>query len=272
LFLSDGQYAVQDLVNRKVTSSYYTSKDGVAVVRVFVKSIGRGDGVVVMDPSLGSGVLLPSNSNLIRPGKVVGIETNEEPCDLARRILTKLYTNVEVVCGDAFRVAWGYRPDIIISNPPFVRWSLLDREYRRGLLGLMGRLGCAEFISRGDPGLHILSFFLMDCILRAGGYMIFVMSASTFCAGQGSGLKRHLRVRYYVLGMVENGLYPSFSVGGGFKELVLFLKKRDAVGETGLNEGTVIYRWDEKLKSIGSVKRTPRIRRQGLAIPIQYIH
>jgi len=81
----------------------------------------------------------------------VGIEINEEPCNLARRILTKLYTNVEVVCGDAFRVAWGYRPDIIISNPPFVRWSLLDRECRRGLLDLMGRLGCAEFISRGDP-------------------------------------------------------------------------------------------------------------------------
>lgn len=79
LSLSDEQYAVQDLVNRKVTSSYYTSKDGVAVVRVFVKSIGRGDGVVVMDPYLGSGVLLPSNSNLIRPGKVVGIEINEEP-------------------------------------------------------------------------------------------------------------------------------------------------------------------------------------------------
>jgi tRNA A58 N-methylase Trm61 len=98
LSLSDEQYAVQDLVNRKVTS-YYTSKDGVAVVRVFVKSIGRGDGVVVMGPSLGSGVLLPSNSNLIRPGKVVGIEINEEPCNLARRILTKLYTNVEVVCG-----------------------------------------------------------------------------------------------------------------------------------------------------------------------------
>jgi hypothetical protein len=92
-------------------------------------------------------------------------------------------------------------------------------------LDLMGRLGCAEFISRGDPGLHILSFFLTDYILRAGGYMILVMPASTFCTGQDSGLKRHLRVRYYVLGTVGNGLYPSFSVGGGFKELVLFLKE-----------------------------------------------
>ena len=27
----------------------------------------------------------------------------------------------------------------------------MDRECRRGLLDLMGRLGCAEFISRGDP-------------------------------------------------------------------------------------------------------------------------
>jgi hypothetical protein len=69
--------------------------------------------------------------------------------------------------------------------------------------------------------------------------------------------------------MVENGLCPPFSVGGGFKELVLFLKKkRDAAGEAGLNEGTVIYRWDGKLKSIGSVKHTPRFRRQVFAIPI----
>ena len=194
--MSDEQYAVQGLVNRKVTSSYYTSKDGVALVRVFVKSIRRGDGVVVMDPSLGSSVLLPSNSNLIRPGKVVGIEINEEPCNLARRILTKIYINVEVVCGDAFRVAWGYRPDIIISNPPSVMWSLLDRECRRELLDLMGRLGSAEFISRGDPRLHILSFFLMDYILRTGGYTILVMPASTFCTGQDSGLKRYLMVRY----------------------------------------------------------------------------
>jgi hypothetical protein len=252
LFLSDEQYAVQDLVDRKATSSYYTSRDGVAVVREFVKSIGRRDGVVVMDPFLGSGVLLSSISDLIKPGKVVGIEINEEPCNLARRILTKLYTNVEVVCGDAFRVAWGYRPDIIVSNPPFVRWSLLDREYRRELLDLMGRLGYAEFISRGDPGLHILSFFLMDYILRVGGYMILVMPASTFYTSQGSGLKRLLRVRYHVLGMVENGLDPSFSVGSGFKELILFLRKRDA-GDAVPNEETVIYRWDGKLNSIGNI-------------------
>jgi len=50
-------------------------------------------------------------------------------------------------------------------------------------LDLMGRLGCAEFISRGEPGLHISSFFLMDYILRAGGYMIHVMPASTFRTG-----------------------------------------------------------------------------------------
>jgi hypothetical protein len=60
MFLSDEQYTVQDLVDRKATSSYYTNKDGITVIREFVKIIERRDGVVLMDPFMGSGVTLSS--------------------------------------------------------------------------------------------------------------------------------------------------------------------------------------------------------------------
>ncbi|MCG2864006.1 MAG: N-6 DNA methylase [Vulcanisaeta sp.] len=252
LYLSDEQYAVQELVDRRATSSYYTSKDGIAVIREFVKLIDDREGIVLADPFMGSGVTLSSVNDLVRPSKVIGIEINREPCELGRRILSSLYTNVEVVCGDAFKVAWRYRADLVITNPPFVRWSLLNKGYREELLRIMEEMGYGSLISRRDPGLHILSFFLIDGMLRDGGYVITVMPASALYTSQGEGLRRLLKARYQVLGIVENKRGPSFSVGSGFKELILFLRKRGA-GDSVVNERTVIYRWDGKLSSIGSV-------------------
>jgi len=254
LFLSDEQYAVQNLVDRKATSSYYTNKDGIAVIREFVKSIERKDGVVLMDPFMGSGVTLSSINDLVRPSKVIGIEINREPCELGRRILSRLYGNVEITCGDAFKVAWGYRADLIITNPPFVRWSLLDRKYREELLNIMEKRGYGKFISRKDPGLHILSFFLMDYILRDGGYIITVMPASAFYTNQGEGMKSLLKTKYDILAIVENKRQQSFSDGSGFKELVVFLRKGKSLFSFNDNHAkTLIYQWDGGLNSIGSI-------------------
>ncbi|MCG2887372.1 MAG: site-specific DNA-methyltransferase, partial [Vulcanisaeta sp.] len=72
LYLSDEQYAVQELVDRRATSSYYTSKDGIAVIREFVKLIDDREGIVLADPFMGSGVTLSSVNDLVRPSKVIG--------------------------------------------------------------------------------------------------------------------------------------------------------------------------------------------------------
>ncbi|WP_243678361.1 hypothetical protein [Vulcanisaeta distributa] len=70
---------------------------------------------------------------------MIAIEINEGPCKLARRILSSLYSDVEVICGDAFKVAWSYRADLIITNPPFVRWHLVrDRDELLRLVESMG--------------------------------------------------------------------------------------------------------------------------------------
>lgn len=52
MYLSDGQYEVQRSVDRKRTSSYYTSRDGLAVIRSFLRMLDeqyRRD-VTIMDP------------------------------------------------------------------------------------------------------------------------------------------------------------------------------------------------------------------------------
>ncbi|WP_243678362.1 hypothetical protein [Vulcanisaeta distributa] len=58
MYLVDEQYEIQSTVDRKGTSSYYTSRDGLAVIRSFLQELGeeyRRD-VVVMDPFAGSGL------------------------------------------------------------------------------------------------------------------------------------------------------------------------------------------------------------------------
>ncbi len=149
MYLSDGQYEVQRSVDRKRTSSYYTSRDGLAVIRSFLRMLDeqyRRD-VTIMDPFMGSGVMLSSINDLIKPRKVIGIEINRQPCELAHEVLSSLYSDVEVVCGDAFKVAWKYEADIIISNPPFVRWHLI--RDRNEILKVMNSRGYGDLIMRG---------------------------------------------------------------------------------------------------------------------------
>ncbi|WP_446753014.1 DNA methyltransferase [Vulcanisaeta sp. JCM 16161] len=251
--LVDEQYRVQErLPNRKETSSYYTSPDGIAVIRTLLSTLSEKErvGVTVMDPFMGSGVLLSAINDLIKPRAVIGIEINEEPCKLARGILGSIYSSTEVICGDAFKIAWNYKADIIVSNPPFVRWHLVHN--RDEVLKAIVSRGYGRFISRGDPGLHILSFFLMDYILRSGGYMLLVMPASAFYTSQGRGLKELIRAKYDVLAFVENGKEPSFSVGSGFKEVVIFLRKRVITRINNFAE-TTIYRYDGALRRLATI-------------------
>ena len=65
MYIDERQYKVQDLVDRKRTSSYYTNYDGISVIRSFLKEIPNREGIVLMDPFMGSGVLLSSVNDLI---------------------------------------------------------------------------------------------------------------------------------------------------------------------------------------------------------------
>ena len=257
----DVQYdVVKNLVNVKETASYYTSRDGAEVIReLLVKYVSEdGRSGVVADPFMGSGVLLTAIADVVKPSLVVGIEINREPCELGRQLLARLYQNVDVQCGDAFKLAWRYRADVIVSNPPFTRWQLVRN--RDEVLKAVESRGYGRFINRRDPGLHILSFFLMDYMLKPGGYMALVMPASAFYTEQGEGLKQLVKAKYEVLALVENAKEPSFSRGSGFKELIIMLRKR--VNPFAYNPlETDIYRFDGELRLLGGIdlSRLPRL-------------
>ena len=227
------QYDVQRLVDREATSSYYTSPDGLEVIRELARRhAARAE--VVADPFMGSGLALTAISDLVRPRRVVGVELNEAPCRLAASALREAYpgSEVEVSCGDAFELGWRYgnQVDLVVTNPPFVRWQRLPAAYRRGLLEAFEARGYGSYIGRRDPGLHILGLMLIDFMLRDGGLLISVLPASTFYTDQGAGVKRLLRERYEVLAVVENGRSPSFSDGSGFRELIIAARKSGRSG------------------------------------------
>jgi methylase of polypeptide subunit release factors len=224
LSIDKRQYEVQKLVDRKETSSYYTDEDGMKVIAMLLEKLNLKGDFSLMDPFMGAGITLSSINRFIKPKRVIGIEINKEPYELAKDILTSIYEDIEVVCGSAFKLGWDYKADLVISNPPFTRWHRVKN--RNEILKTVVSKGYGKYISRKDVGLHVLSIFLIDHILNEGGYAILVLPASTFYTSQASGVKSFLKEFYDILYLVENANKPSFSSGSGYKELIVVLRKR----------------------------------------------
>ena len=224
LLIDKRQYEIQKLVNRKETSSYYTDEDGMKGIAMLLEKLNLKGDFSLMDPFMGAGITISSINRFIKPKRIIGIEINEEPYELAKNILTSIYEDVEVVCGSAFKLGWGYKADLVISNPPFTRWHRVKN--RNEILKTVVSKGYGKYISRKDVGLHVLSIFLIDHILNEDGYAILVLPASTFYTSQTSGVKSFLKEFYDILYLVENANKPSFSSGSGYKELIVVLRKR----------------------------------------------
>jgi methylase of polypeptide subunit release factors len=251
LVIDKRQYEIQKLVDRKGTSSYYTDEEGMRVVAMLLEKLNLREGFSLMDPFMGAGITLSSIRHLIKPKKVIGIEINKEPCELAKSILSSIYEDVEVICGDAFKFGWNYKADLIISNPPFTRWHLTKNRHE--ILKTVLSKGYGGYINRRDPGLHVLSIFLIDHILNEGGHAILILPASVFYTSQASGVKRFLKEFYDILYLVENVNKPSFSSGSGYKELIVVLRKRGSTYKEKRYSTTEIYQYNGSLNFLYSV-------------------
>jgi len=112
------------------------------------------------------------------------------------------------------------RADIVLTNPPFTRWSNLPVKYRNELIDIIKYLGYSMLLERKDSSLQILSMFLVDYVLNDEGLVVAVLPASTFYTKAGEGYKRLLRKRYTIKALLEN-TDSSFSEDSGFKEVIL---------------------------------------------------
>ena len=246
-FVFNLQNKVQKVFNpekRKRLAAYYTKPIGLEIMSRIMEHYLEflSTPLVLTDPFLGSGLTLTSALKVMDTDDVSlvwGVEPNPLAALVAYSAL--LYhlegdtDRIRVFVGDAFRLVSSkatlesftsrdltkWKADIVLTNPPFTRWEILDANYRRFLRGLIKNLGYGRYVIRGQLNLQLISLFLIDSILSDGGLLISVLPASTFYITSGEGVKRLLREKYEVLGLLECITDASFSTDSGFKELIL---------------------------------------------------
>ncbi|MFN7105706.1 MAG: restriction endonuclease subunit M [Pyrobaculum sp.] len=245
--IEECQVRVQKLLSpdvRKRFAAYYTVDRGIEFMAALAARLVGGRRVVLADPFMGSGRTLAA---AVRRLGVDGVELvwGVEPLPLAALVAYAALVDamggrwelVKVANGDVFKLVGPLsgvslpRADVILTNPPFTRWSQLEERYRESLLEIISGLGYGRYLSRRDPGLHILSMFLVDYLLKEGGLVVAVLPASTFYTIQGRGFRELLKERYRVLAILE-GVEESFSEDSGFKEVILAAVKGGGGGGT----------------------------------------
>lgn len=277
----ESQIKVQRLISpiqRKKLAAYYTKPIGlklmIHMLSEYAKTHGRP--VILSDPFLGSGLTLSETMKELPHldiRKVWGIEPHILPALVAyAAILYTLkgeYDKVSIIVGDAFKIAHKkllssiYSPnqsqnalpkaDVILTNPPFTRWEILDKNYRTFLTKLIYAIGYDKFVKRKQQNLQLISLFLMDYFLEKNGLLISVLPASTFYTLYGEAAKTMLRDKYCIHALVELGPEPSFSIDSGFKEVILVASKRQAIVETAF--ATLEVDDEAKIEQLASVLR-----------------
>jgi len=244
------QGSVQGLLEpsrRKRLAAYYTKPQGVALMAEMARLYSQahaGSRLVLADPFLGSGLTLTGAIKRLGEGFVAmawGIEPYALSALTAYAAL--LYQlggdprRVHVRLGDAFASpglgsdaaanACGPLPnaDIVLTNPPFTRWELLDGKYRAFLREAVLGSAYSRFLTRRQLNLQLVAFFLIDRILKPGGLLLSVLPASTFYTIAGGAVKRLLRESYTIHALAESLPEASFSTDSGFKELILAAAK-----------------------------------------------
>lgn len=242
---------------RKKLAAYYTKPVGLKLMTCMVSRYAEmcGRSIILCDPFLGSGLTLSeaikgvSKSHI---SKIWGIEPHALSALVAYAAIVHSlrgdFEKVDITIGDTFKIVYEEssslvsfskqlqeaisKADIILTNPPFTRWELLDKDYRTFLTQLIDRLGYTEYVKRRQQNLQLISLFLMDYFLKNDGLLISVLPASTFYTLYGEAAKAMLKDKYWVQAVVDFSSEPSFSIDSGFKELILIASKKKADFET----------------------------------------
>ena len=239
------QRNTQKLLNsweRKKFAVYFTKPLGLKImseVAIRFLNEGRRKRVSIADPFLGSGLTLTSfieKAGREHASIIFGSEIHPILAFVAYSAILYFLDGdikrVVVFVGDSFKnLANGrFKADIVLTNPPFTRWEILSSDYRTFLRSFVKKQGYHGYIVRSQLNLQLVSLFLIDNILNCGGLLVSVLPASTFYTNSGEAVKRLLRERYRILGLIEYLEEASFSTDSGFKELIMICTKEHVEG------------------------------------------
>lgn len=217
---------------RKDLGQFFT---GMLLGRVLAHLAVEGDTKRILDPMAGSGDLLDAAHEAatihgVATERLDGIEIDEETAAVCERRLQRICSDgsiaLRILCADAFAPAsydslpgTGY--DLVITNPPYVRYQSLNGRAERVRLGLSAiasrRLSHAardvwDALIGGYSGLADLSvpaWLLSALLVRPGGRLALVVPA-TWRSRAYADVIRYLLLRCFRLELIVEDTQPGW--------------------------------------------------------------
>jgi predicted RNA methylase len=150
------------------------------------------------DPAIGTGSFYSAALAVFGPERIenaIGVELDPAFCDIARHLWAD--TGLDVVQGDFTRIIAGNRrpvsPNLILTNPPYVRHHHIERQDKERLQGLTQRM--ADVKVNGLAGLYVYFLLLATEWLDDGGYAAWLLPSEFMDVGYGAAVKQYLTER-----------------------------------------------------------------------------
>jgi hypothetical protein len=166
----------------------------------YVKSVAgdRLRTVRFADPAIGTGSFYSAALavfGLERIERAVGVEVDPAFCDAARDLWALV--GLEVMQGDFTRIVASSRcpalPNLILTNPPYVRHHHLEREEKERLQSLAYRMAGVKV--NGLAGLYVYFMLFATAWMEDGGYAAWLVPSEFMDVNYGIALKQYLTDR-----------------------------------------------------------------------------
>lgn len=166
----------------------------------YVQSVAgrRFRAVRFADPAIGTGSFYSAALAVFGPGRLagaVGVELDSGFCNAARDLWAE--AGLDVVQGDFTRIVASTRcpvaPNLILTNPPYVRHHHLEREDKERLQALVYRMTGVRV--NGLAGLYVYFLLLATAWMKDGGYAAWLVPSEFMDVNYGAALKRYLTDR-----------------------------------------------------------------------------
>ncbi len=150
------------------------------------------------DPAIGTGSFYSAALEVFGVGQIedaIGVEVDAAFCAAARDLWAS--SGLRVIQGDFTRLVAGARlpiaPNLILTNPPYVRHHHLDRGEKERLQSLVYRMTGVNV--SGLAGLYVYFLLLATVWMEDGGYAAWLVPSEFMDVNYGASLKRYLTDR-----------------------------------------------------------------------------
>lgn len=208
--------------DKKLRGAYYTPKD-LAGVMVGLSNVS--DAKTILEPSCGDGVFIEALGECIdlrNDALVDAIEIDEEALLKAQSIQRDKVT-VNYQHRDFFEFYEEAKPgsyDLIVGNPPYIRYQYLEPEQRTLLADILNRQGM-----RANKLVNAWVGFMVACtdLLAEGGTLSFVIPAEILQVVYAENLRRFLAHHYSNITLLA---FSKLVFNDIEQEIVVFIGKK----------------------------------------------